>query len=108
MIRWFKSGVHCNVCQLGELYPYVGDRKVDMKTAVSTLSVACHHMLGRKMTCSDHNKGWSTRASHTVGQQEDVWIQMAVVLLADLSRLCCWHLCSCVSKRRALVQLLLQ
>ena len=28
-----------------------------MKTAVSTFSVACHHMLGRNMTCSDHDKG---------------------------------------------------
>ncbi len=25
-----------------------------MKTAVSTFSVACHHMLGRNITCSEH------------------------------------------------------
>ena len=32
-----------------------------MKTAVSTFSVACHHMLGRNMTCSDHDKGARSR-----------------------------------------------
>lgn len=38
----------------GSGVPYTGERKVDMKTVVSTFSVACHHMLGRKITCRVH------------------------------------------------------
>ena len=49
-----ESGILLKYLSVQVLCRYVGDRKVDMKTAVSTFTVACHHMLGRNITYSEH------------------------------------------------------